>query len=232
LHAVPFHALWDGEHYLIERASLISAPSSSLLVYLGSDRPTAEVGDHAVVVSVADELTPGISVEADEVASALQKVERLDGSAATADRFAAVAAGADTVHFAGHGRFSADDPASSGLKLADRWFTPRDLAGLRLHGAHVTLSGCDTGQAAVTGGDELLGLVRGLLSAGATSLLVSLWPAHDDGTAEVMADFYRGQQSGIETATAWCCAQRAAIARRPHPAIWAPFVLLKGFSER
>jgi len=56
----------------------------------------------------------------------------------------------------------------------------------------VTLSGCATGMNSVADGDELLGLQRGLFCAGASSLLLSLWDVHDQSTAELMQEFYRG----------------------------------------
>ena len=40
-------------------------------------------------------------------------------------------------------------------------------------------------------GDELLGLVRGLLYAGAQSLLLTLWDVDDSSTAKLMKSFYR-----------------------------------------
>ena len=50
----------------------------------------------------------------------------------------------------------------------------------------VTLSGCGTGLNVVVGGDELLGLVRGLLYAGAQGVLVTLWDVNDQSTADFM----------------------------------------------
>jgi tetratricopeptide (TPR) repeat protein len=230
LHAIPFAALWDGEHHLIERAAVVTAPSASLLVHLSTTGRTAARMGHPLLVGVPDELTPEIPREIAHVAAALGTAIRLDGADATADRFALATADVGLIHFAGHGRFSPEHPASAGLRLADRWFTPRDLAGLRLRGAHVTLSGCETGRAAVAAGDELLGLTRGLLAAGASSLLVSLWPVHDERTAELMADFYRRWQNGLPIARAWQHAQQAAIGRDPHPAVWAPFVFVGGLA--
>jgi CHAT domain-containing protein len=162
--------------------------------------------------------------------TSLGRAARLDGPAATADRFAVAASGASLVHFAGHGRYSPEDPATAGLRLADRWFTPRDLAALRLSGAHVTLSGCETGRTAVTAGNELLGLTRGVLAAGASSLVVSLWPVHDERTADLMTDFYARWKTGAPIVQAWRLAQRTAIARHPHPAAWGPFVFVGGLS--
>ncbi|HEY7030086.1 MAG TPA: CHAT domain-containing protein [Thermomicrobiales bacterium] len=230
LHAIPFHALWDGERYLIERSAVVAAPSASLLVHLTTPRAAVPTAGRALVVGVEDELTPEIPREVARVAGALGSVDRLVGADATSERFAVAASGARLVHFAGHGRFSPDHPTSAGLRLADRWFTPRDLAGLRLRGAHVTLSGCETGRTAVAAGDELLGLVRGILSAGASSLLVSLWPVHDERTADLMADFYDRWRHEESIARAWQLAQQAAIVRDPHPAVWAPFVCMGGLA--
>jgi CHAT domain-containing protein len=228
LHAIPFPALWDGERYLIERAVVVAAPSASLLVHLTTVGRGAPATGRPLVVGVPDELAPEIPGEVARVAATLGTADRLDGADATADRFAAAASRAGLIHFAGHGRFSPEQPATAGLRLADRWFTPRDLAGLHLRGAHVTLSGCETGRAAVTAGDELLGLSRGILAAGASSLLVSLWPVHDERTVHLMADFYGRWQSGLPIARAWQLAQQSAIERDPHPAGWAPFVFVGG----
>ena len=51
----------------------------------------------------------------------------------------------------------------------------------------VTLSACHTGVNTVFPGDELHGLMRGFLYAGAPSLVASLWAANDLSTAEFMA---------------------------------------------
>jgi tetratricopeptide (TPR) repeat protein len=230
LHAIPFHALWDGTSYLIERAAVVAAPSASLLAYLTTIRRDAPAGRRSLIVGVPDELAPEIPREVARVAAALDAGELLEGPDATAERFAGAVGGARLVHFAGHGRFSSDHPTSAGLRLADRWFTLHDLAALRLRGAHVTLSGCETGRAVVTAGDELLGLIRGILAAGASSLLVSLWPVHDERTADLMADFYGRWRGEVPIARAWQLAQQTAIARDPHPAHWAPFVLAGGLS--
>ena len=60
----------------------------------------------------------------------------------------------------------------------------------------VTLSGCQTGRSVVGGGDELLGLTRALLSAGAASLVLSLWAVEDASTARLMEAFYAHLAAG------------------------------------
>lgn len=226
LHTLPFHALWDAgrSRYLIETCEVIYAPSASLLAHLPS--ADTEAGSvRALVVGVPDAIAPRIAAEAEQVAAVLDSRHLLLGEAATVDRVTSAARDADVVHLACHGRFSAESPLGSGLKLADRWLTVRDVYGLHLRTSLVTLSGCDTGRSAVGGGDELVGLVRGFFAAGASSLILSLWLVNDESTAELMSAFYDAWRGGATKPAALRSAQRALLAERPHPAFWAPFIL-------
>lgn len=224
LHALPFNALWDGRRHLIESCEIVYAPSVSMLAHLAPSGKAVEPPLGALVVGVPDRLAPWIETEAQQVAAVLG-VSPVIGREATTDRVSRDVAGRDIVHLACHGRFSPDRPLASGLKLADGWLTVRDIYALRLGASLVTLSGCETGRATVGGGDELTGLVRGFFAAGARSLLISLWTVNDESTAALMADFYDAYREGAAPAAALRGAQRAALARNPHPAFWAPFML-------
>ena len=79
---------------------------------------------------------------------------------------------------------------------------------------------------AVVGGDEILGLVRGLLYAGAHGALVTLWDVNDQSTADFMKLFYAALQTTPNKAQAF---QRATAEIRrgyAHPYYWAPFFLM------
>jgi CHAT domain-containing protein len=74
-----------------------------------------------------------------------------------------------------------------------------------------------------------MGMLRGFFAAGARSLLVSLWRVDDESAAEIMGTFYKlwHSDSGARTkAAALREAQLEGLARRPHPAFWAPFRLV------
>jgi CHAT domain-containing protein len=88
------------------------------------------------------------------------------------------------------------------------------------------LSGCTTGLNVVTPGDELMGLVRGLLQAGAQSLILSLWDVHDESTTEFMIGLYGRLQQGLPTAAAMQATMVDLRQRYPHPYHWAPFSLI------
>src|SRR5439155_13848646 len=73
--------------------------------------------------------------------------------------------------------------------------------------------------------DELLGLVRGLLYAGAQSLLLTLWDVDDSSTAKLMKSFYRSMPQRSR-AQALQAAMLEIRDEYPHPFYWAPFVLI------
>src|SRR6185437_12822394 len=99
-------------------------------------------------------------------------------------------------HFATHGTFRQDNPMFSGIRLGAGQLNLYDLYQLKLQAELITLSGCATGLNVVASGDELLGLVRGLLYAGAQSVLLTLWNVHDRSTSEFMTAFYKRLKNG------------------------------------
>ncbi|MCC6677928.1 MAG: CHAT domain-containing protein [Phycisphaerales bacterium] len=229
LHAVPFHALSGGRGPLCEAFEIAYAPSASVLDQLVR-RPTGPAEGARVVVGLSDELIPHAEREARAVAARLGGARLITGADATIARVSEAMRGASLVHLATHARFIASHPLASGVKLADGWLTARDIYGLRLDGAEVVLSGCDTGRSVAAAGEELMGLSRAFLVAGARSLVMSLWPAHDQSTAEFMVSIYGDRYDGGRPGPGLCGPIRSAWtslrARRGHIAAWAPFVLI------
>ncbi len=140
---------------------------------------------------------PYILEEVQAVAAALPESKLFIGEEANEERLRAFGPQSRFVHIATHGFFRRDNPMFSSLRLGGSQLTLFDLYDLQLPAELVTLSGCGTGLNVVVGGDELLGLVRGLLYAGARALLVTLWDVSDRSTADFMKAFYRhlGNQS-------------------------------------
>lgn len=225
LHRVPWSALHDGDRWLLERFEIAVAPSAAYWAWVES-RPRPAPTGPPLVVGVSDDAAPRIADEVLAVASILGGSEALLGPAATVDAVISALPSARKVHIACHGRFSAIAPASSGLRLHDRWLTSRELRSLRIDAELVTLSGCDTGRSLVADGDELFGLLRGFLQAGAASILVSLWATSDASTAELMRDLYTRLQRGLGVGAALREAQLAMRERREHPIHWAPFIVV------
>lgn len=226
LHAVPFAALSDGERHLVERHEIATAPSATL-AFARRTAPTGNAARRAVVVSVADADAPLIADEARSVAGTLAahgyETTILEGSDATAPRVRAAVRGAGLVHFACHGRFVPRLPAASGLLLGDGWMPIRDIVELELEGATVVLSGCETGRQAVEAGDELVGIARSLLAAGAGSIVTSLWSVQDAAAAPIAERVVSGLAEGLTPSCALRAAMLASLPNAPHPSWWAPF---------
>jgi CHAT domain-containing protein len=179
----------------------------------------------AVLVGVADEQIPRVHDEVAMLVGLFDRATTLIGPAATRTAVREHVRDADVVHLACHGQFRPDNPLFSALHLGDGWLTVRDAYELELDGALVTLSACDTGASAIAPGDELIGLVRGFMSAGAPSLVVSLWPVDDATTADLMAEMYARLRAGETPAAALRAAQCSALKHQEHPFFWAPFAV-------
>jgi CHAT domain-containing protein len=114
----------------------------------------------------------------------------------------------------------------SGVRLGDGIFSLYDLYQIKLPAELITLSGCATGLSVVKDGDELLGLLRGLIHAGAHATLLTLWDVQDRSTSEFMTSFYGHLGRGKDIATALRTATIELRERYPHPYYWAPFVIV------
>jgi CHAT domain-containing protein len=175
-------------------------------------------------MGVPDAAAPFIQQEAEAIASTMPDANLLIGPQATAAALRTLGLSSRIIHIATHGFFRQDNPLFSGIKLGDSVLSLYDLYQYRLPAELITLSGCATGLNVVTGGDELLGLVRGLFAAGAGSLLLSLWDVDDESTADFMAAFYDRRLKGMSYPAA-LQGINDLRKKHPHPYYWAPFVL-------
>lgn len=224
LYYLPFHALHDGTHYVIEQREVGYAPSAVVLLHcLAQPRRPLQ---RALLLGVADEQTPRVRDEIETLAPLFPESTALLDERATLAALQEFAPGADILHLACHGQFRPDNPLFSSLRLGDGWLTVRDTYNLNLRCGLAALSACETGVNEVAPGDELIGLARGFFSAGAPSLLLSLWTVDDEATAELMASFYRHLLAGHHPAGALRAAQLDLLEKQPHPFFWSPFMIV------
>jgi CHAT domain-containing protein len=109
----------------------------------------------------------------------------------------------------------------------DGILTAFEAAGLNLWGTKLAvLSACDTGVGEVKTGDGVYGLRRALVLAGAESQVMSLWPVSDQGTRELMTEYYKALQAGKGRGEAMRRVQLRLLKndRRRHPYYWASFI--------
>ncbi|HLF75464.1 MAG TPA: CHAT domain-containing tetratricopeptide repeat protein [Anaerolineales bacterium] len=233
LHYLPFHALYDGNSYLIERYEISYLPNSSSLRYCREVRPAAQ---HSIVVGHSNgNRLPHAVEEARTIASLLNGQAFLEEQASRAEIHRTIS-DCRTLHLAAHGDFRLDNPLFSGLALADGWLTTMDIFNLRLKASLVTLSACQTGRNVLGGGDELLGLMRAFISRGTASVALTLWAVEDRSTAQIMETFYRNLVAGRGKGESLRQAQLQFIRggqqlsdiqeHYAHPYFWAPFALV------
>jgi tetratricopeptide (TPR) repeat protein len=224
LHYVPFQALHDGKCYVVENRQVSLAPSASVLQHCLS-KPHRK-SENALLIGFADEKIPLVNSEIKIIGEIFKNNVSLTNQEANFANFKKHAANFDILHIACHGQFRRDNPMFSSLQLADDRITVRDVCAMKLNADIVTLSACETGLNSIFAGDELLGLSRGFLSAGASSMLLSLWTVNDAATGELMQIFYSELKNGKSASESLRTAQRSFIKRGLHPYFWSPFVLI------
>lgn len=226
LHLTPLHALWDGERHLLERFTCSYIPSASVAVHAAQISRPRQPYRSLAGLALADPSIPQARREVELVAGYFEQSWLYLEEAADRAGLARAAAQADILHIATHGLFRPDNPFFSSLKLADGWIDVRSLYQLSLAARLVILSACESGSGEIRGGDEVIGLARGFLGAGAHDLIVSLWNVHDERAVEFMSTFYRRLTEGMDAPAALRAAQRAAIANDDHPYYWASFLAI------
>jgi CHAT domain-containing protein/predicted 3-demethylubiquinone-9 3-methyltransferase (glyoxalase superfamily) len=239
LHYLPFHCLYDGTQYAVERLNFSYLPAAALWEICRqrgerNETKKARLCD-SLVLGISDSGRLRFAVqEAEVVARQLGAPPMLD-NAATASLLWQYGARGPIIHIAAHGLFRLDAPNFSHIKLADRQLSTIEVFNLDLPCCSlVTLSACETGRAVVGGVDEVIGLGRGFLYAGAASLLPTLWKVDDASSAELMETFYQALLGEYSKTAALAGAQRAFLARartssrpyRVHPYFWAAFHLI------
>jgi CHAT domain-containing protein len=203
LHHVPLHALSVESGTLADRNPVCYTPSASVMRYCrakfrpaqgrlvladsDADRPLSHARDQAFALAAQD----------------VGNVQLFTGDMVTAERLRTVAGKRlDVVHIACHGDFD-QDQTNSGITMAggDR-LTASDILGMRVEANLVTLSACQSGINAQRPGNELIGLTRSLIYAGATAVLVSLWAVDEISTNILMQRFYEEINGGAGKAAA------------------------------
>jgi len=234
LRTVPFAALYDGKHFLVERYATAVLPGLQM-----TDPRALNTGHITAIVeglTVARHGFPALEAAAEEIdrVGRTFSVAPIRDEEFTRKRLEQELreTPAEVVHIASHGTFSRD-PTKTFLLSYDGYV---DLEMLRhaIGGAKVkdeplellTLSACET-----AAGDEraALGLAGIALRAGARSALASLWSVNDESTAVLAQEFY--QELAINhrsRAESLRLAQLKLLhdERYSHPVHWAAFLMI------
>jgi CHAT domain-containing protein len=183
---------------------------------------------------------PGTRREAAAISAMLPEPERrlaVDFDASRATLISPEIGQSRILHLATHGLLN-DQPDLSGivLSLVDRLGQPQDgfvrlheLYNLKLAADLVVLSACRTALGKEFRGEGVVGLTRGFLYAGASSVVASLWKVDDRATAELMRHFYASMlgREALRPASALRAAQIQLWKTKgfENPYYWAAFTL-------
>lgn len=235
LHLIPWAALLIENQYLVETSIPAIIPSWQTLVQLWKrteplkthpphPRPHLLVavsdfgGRHpelAAVPTEMAELTAYLSADSPVLAnreatySRLASLAQENGLAQFSHLYFATHAFADRLT----GRFS-------GLALADRDIWLDELWQLGPLPPLVTLSACSGLAHQLYEGDEPVGLATSCLTAGASSVIGSLWPVADGQATGLMAMLLQRLKLGDSPAEALAQAQRTAVAADMESMAW------------
>ncbi|HKO98899.1 MAG TPA: CHAT domain-containing tetratricopeptide repeat protein [Pyrinomonadaceae bacterium] len=148
------------------------------------------------------------------------------------------------VHFATHGFLNDEHPELSGVVLSlfdekgqtqEGFLRLHDIYNLKLPVDLVVLSACNTGLGKDVKGEGLIGLTRGFMYAGASSVVASLWKVDDEATAELMRHFYHGMlKDGRSPAAALRYAQLKMMNQKrwQSPYYWSGFIIQGQYVQR
>ena len=258
LFLVPFAALQDqNDKYLIEKHTILTAPAIQVLdLTHKQQRQFPQSPDEMLIVGNptmpklpitvdSQQRTlkplPGAEREAKAIAQ-LFKTQAIIGKNATERAIIQKLPQAKLIHLATHGLLDdflglgvpgaialAPDTPPSNDDNGDGLLTAGEILDLQLNADLVVLSACDTGGGSISG-DGVIGLSRSLITAGAESVLVSLWSVDDQSTAFLMTEFYQNLQKKLDKATALRMAILATKQKYESPVHWAAFTLI-GESE-
>lgn len=236
LFRVPFQLLGDNGRCLLDDHAVSYLPLLGVLKYRSKPKLSKDVMARAEALLIENPLgdLEHTSSEIEQIRGILppgRSTVWLRGEA-KANRFLAEAGNYQLVHFAGHSVFRNDRPFMSHLRFVDDngKDTPVDvddiIEKLRLRqNLLLVLSSCSSGKVEVGKSREVLGLIRGLIFAGAPSLVLTLWNIADSPvTSELMADFYRRLLECADPSEALRRAQLSVRDKHPSPYLWGSFV--------
>jgi CHAT domain-containing protein len=258
MHGLPFSALNDGHHYMLEGHLLSVAPSATLYVIaLLQNAELAKYPAESVLLlgdpafdeqhDLARDLhqsVPGLQI--DRIANIYQRqttVRRLTREQATIPRFLASAPGSSVIHIAAHGvanpeatsrAFFLLAPAENDAGMLD---TERLLRDLQLEKTRLAvLAACSSAGGGAVGPDGLAPLVRPLVFAGVPGVVGTLWNiSAQQETEELLVRFHRYYSAGRAADEALRLAQMSmlhdAAATRNTPRAWGAFQMIGSASS-
>jgi CHAT domain-containing protein len=217
---IPFTALYDGAHYLIERFFVSVNPASAFA--FNSESSLSTDWDDILFLKSCDPELKGIEIEERYLEKLFPSILRKAQSIAELE---SLLTGSKVLHLSAHGHFNSSEPLLSYFGLNEREsISVVDLYGLDLSRIRLALiNTCLAGKTSVKGGDELFGLVRGLFAAGCENIISTLWTLSDRVAPVFTQNFYHELLGSNIPSQAFAHAVRALLSDPSfaNPYFWA-----------
>ncbi|MBV8143236.1 MAG: CHAT domain-containing protein, partial [Verrucomicrobia bacterium] len=245
LRKIPFQALYDGNHFLIEAYPIVT-------LGLGSG-PAGSLPKKLDIFAVADPdgTLPGTEdqvLKLKEMFPDAQVLRQQDATKASLE-WDETEKKYNVLVFATHCAIDDDKPTASFIQLAgkgeDKKLTYDEIGGFgsvwepgpypsnsEWRGVRLAvLSACSTAVDLTTEDWAVQGFAAQFELIGISWVAASLWPVEDHSTTELMNDFFQNLQNGKSMANSLQAAQVSLIhsSNYSDPFYWSPFILIGGW---
>ena len=200
LHRVPWEILHNGEDYLGLKYAISKNFSLDLTSIALNKRMNVKTdGFAALLMGNPTQDLAGAETEVNKIENILNSIGEaktitLQRDKATKQNFIDnIKNPLNIFHFSGHGQFQTPPGFSSLVFNNKNELTANELSGLSFNlksSPIVSLSACESGITAPISGDELMGLIRGFIIAGSSSIVSTSWRVYDNSACRLMVEFY------------------------------------------
>lgn len=159
-----------------------------------------------------------------------------EGASANENTFKTLAGQYSIIHIASHALVDDINPMFSKVALSlnksdsmnDGYLHTFELINTKLNAEMAVLSACNTGYGTLEEGEGVMSLAQGFFYSGTKSVIMSLWPANDKSTTEIMDKFYeylsKGHSKDESLLQAKLAYLKASDNIKSHPFYWAQFI--------
>ncbi|MBX2931454.1 MAG: CHAT domain-containing protein [Chitinophagaceae bacterium] len=216
------------QRYLIEDHNIGFLSTIFLFDLVYNYKPSGK-GD-VYLFADPDGSLPFAKTEVAEIKNSITNSISYEGKAASVANLSSIADKCKVLHLATHGFLEKGKIDESWILFADKKLSMAEILTMKFpHAELAILSTCESALGA--DGIEYATLARAFNNAGVPSVLSTLWEINDKAAMEIMVEFYKNIQNGMNRFTALAASQRSYLAKyktdaKAKPNYWAPFIIL------
>lgn len=222
----------DGKPSLIEKKQVSYISSADILKLVSSKARISHKDAHLVAFGAPSGLNlKGTSKEVGEIGKIFSNSKVFMGDNASKKQLFKEAPVSGILHIASHGSLDRNDVNKSFIQFAkdDPKLYLGEIYGIPIKdSALVTLSSCQSGLGEDNPGREFASLASAFTTAGASSVISSMWEVDDEATSQLFTEFYKNLKEGKSRAESLQLA-KLKLMKNPktsHPYFWGGFILM------